>query len=59
MANLEIINKFCLGVLTRVKKYYKGMSLKRIMGKLSVNLENNFPELISFLVLSNGFSESN
>ena len=59
LANLEIINKFCLGVLTRVKKYYKGMSLKRIMGKLSVNLENNFPELISFLVLSNGFSESN
>ena len=59
LANLEIINKFCLGVLTRVKKYYKGMSLKRIMGKLSVNLENNFPELISFLVLSNEFSESN
>jgi predicted transposase YbfD/YdcC len=57
LANLEIINKFCLGVLTRVKKYYNGISLKRIMGKLSANLENNFPELISFLVLSDGFVE--
>ena len=34
------------------------MSLKRIMDKLAVNLEENFPELIAFLVLSDGFVES-
>lgn len=35
LMNLEIINKFCLGVLERVKPYYN-MSLKRIMNILSL-----------------------
>ncbi|MBP3920693.1 MAG: ISAs1 family transposase [Bacilli bacterium] len=53
LANLEIINKFCLGILKRVQAYYN-ISLKRIIGKLSLNIEENFLELISLLVLADG-----
>ena len=59
LANLEIVNKFCLGILSRVKKYYGGISLKRIIGKLAANVESNFPELILFLVLSDGYETAN
>lgn len=50
--NLEVINKFCLGMLERVKPYYN-MSLKRIMNILSLDLENNFLEFLAFLALAN------
>lgn len=53
LANLEIVNKFCLAILQRVKKYYN-KSLKRIMGILSANVEENFLELIALLILSDG-----
>ncbi len=52
LMNLEIINKFCLGMLERVKPYYN-MSLKRIMNVLSLDLENNFLEFLAFLALAN------
>ena len=52
LMNLEIINKFCLGVLERVKPYCN-MSLKRIMNILSLDLENNFLEFLAFLALAN------
>lgn len=55
LANLEIVNKFCLGILKRVQKYYD-ISLKRIIGKLSLNIEENFLELIALLVLADGYS---
>lgn len=53
LANLEIVNKFCLGILKRVQKYY-GISLKRIIGKLGLNIEDNFLELIALLILADG-----
>lgn len=53
LANLEIINKFCLGILKRVQAYY-GISLKRIIGKLSLNIEDNFLELLALLALADG-----
>lgn len=53
LANLEIVNKFCLGILKRVQKYY-GISLKRIIGKLGLNVEENFLELLALLVLADG-----
>lgn len=53
LANLEIVNKFCLAILQRVKKYYN-KSLKRIMSILSANVEENFLELIALLILSDG-----
>ena len=52
LMNLEVINKFCLGMLERVKPYYN-MSLKRIMNILSLDLENNFLEFLAFLALAN------
>ena len=52
LMNLEIINKFCLGMLERVKSYYN-MSLKRIINILSLDLENNFLEFLAFLALAN------
>lgn len=51
LMNLEIINKFCLGMLERVKPYYN-ISLKRIMNILSLDLENNFLEFLAFLTLA-------
>lgn len=52
LMNLEIINKFCLGMLERVKPYYN-MSLKRIMNILSLDVENSFLEFLAFLALAN------
>ena len=54
LANLEIVNKFCLGILKRVQSLY-GISLKRIISKLGTNVEENFLELIALLVLANGY----
>ena len=56
LMNLEIINKFCLGMLERVKPYYN-MSLKRIMNTLSLDLENNFLEFLAFLTLAQDSSQ--
>ena len=52
LMNLEIINKFCLGMLERVKPYYN-MSLKRIMNILNLDVEDNFLEFLAFLALAN------
>ena len=51
LANLEIVNKFCLGILKRVQPLY-GISLKRIIGKIAANVEENFLELIALLILA-------
>ena len=51
LANLEIINKFCLGMLERVKPYYN-ISLKRIMNILRLDIENSFPDFLAFLALA-------
>lgn len=51
LLNLEIINKFCLALLNKVKPKYD-MSLKRIMNCLSFNIDENFSEFIVFLALS-------
>lgn len=56
LANLEIVSKFCLGVLKRVQKYY-GRSLKRIIGLLEADIEVQFLDLLAFLALSNGFDD--
>ena len=50
LLNLEIIHKFVLGVLTKVKPEYN-MSLKSIRKHLSNNFEDFFPELLCLLML--------
>lgn len=53
LASLEIVNKFVLGMVKRTQEFY-GISLKRIIGKLGMNVEELFPEFIALLILSNG-----
>lgn len=51
LLNLEIIHKFILSVLDRVKTYY-GKSLVLIRKHLSNNIEEYFPELLTYLLLT-------
>lgn len=50
LLNLEIIHKFVLAVLNRVKEKYK-MSIKHIRKHLSNNFEEFLPELFCYLML--------
>lgn len=52
LMNLQIINKFCLGILNKVKSYYGNVSLKKIRYKLSLDFEQEFITLLCYLVLS-------
>lgn len=51
LLNLEIIHKFILGCLNRVKPRYK-RSLKSIRKHVSNNLEEFFPEFLCYLALN-------
>lgn len=51
LLNLEIIHKFVLAILDRVKPRYK-MSLKSIRKHLSNNFEEFLPELFCYLMLN-------
>lgn len=52
LMNLQLVNKFCLGILNKIKPYYKNMSLKKIRYKLSLNYEEEFIDLICYLALA-------
>lgn len=51
LLNLQIVNKFVLGVLTKVKEFYTGLSLKKIRKLISFDFETNFINLICYLLL--------
>jgi len=51
LLNLEIIHKFILAILERVKDRYK-MSLKDIRIHLGNNISEFFPELLCYLILN-------
>ena len=51
LLNLEIIHKFVLGCLERVKRRYN-RSLKQIRKHLSNNFEEFFPEFIAYLLVN-------
>ena len=51
LLNLEIIHKFILAILSRVKPRYN-MSLKKIRKHLSNNFEEFLPELFCYLMLN-------
>ncbi len=50
LLNLEIVHKFVLAILDRVKTRYK-LSLKKIRKHLSNNFEEFLPELLCYLML--------
>lgn len=51
LLNLEIIHKFVLGCLNRIKARYK-KSLRSIRKHISNNLDEFFPELLCYLLLN-------
>ena len=50
--NLELINKFCLGLLNRVKPYYNNISLRRIRKIISYNFEKSLVNIMCYLALN-------
>lgn len=52
LLNLQIVNKFVLGILNRVKDFYKKLSLKKIRKLISLDFESNFINLLCYLMLS-------
>ena len=53
LLNLEIIHKFVLAILEKVKPIYKNKSLKDIRKHLSNNFGEYFPEFLCYLALQN------
>ena len=53
LQNLEVVHKFILAVLEKVRHYYKGKSLNGIRRHLSNNFSNFFPEIICCLAIKN------
>ena len=51
LINLQIVNKFVLGVLNKVKEFYEKLSLKKIRKLISFDFEKNFINLICYLLL--------
>ena len=52
LMNLEIVNKFCLAILNRVKVFYNNKSLRRIRKIISYNFEKSLVDLMCYLSLS-------
>ena len=52
LMNLEIVNKFCLAILNKVKAFYNNISLKRIRKIISYNFEKSLVNLMCYLSLS-------
>lgn len=52
LMNLQLINKFCLAILNKVKLYYNNISLKKIRYKLSLDFESEFINLMCYLSLT-------
>lgn len=52
LLNLQIVNKFVLGILNRVKDFYEKLSLKKIRKLISFDFESNFINLLCYLMLS-------
>ncbi len=50
--NLELINKFCLGILNKIKPFYNNISLRRIRKIISYNFEKSLVDIMCFLSLS-------
>ena len=52
LLNLQIVNKFVLGILNQVKSFYTKLSLKKIRKLISFDFETNFVTLLCYLILS-------
>lgn len=52
LMNLQLINKFCLAILERVKPFYNNISLRRIRNKTTLDVEKEFANILCYLLLS-------
>lgn len=52
LMNLELVKKFCLGILNKVKPFYNNISLKRIRKRLSYNFEKGLIDIMCYLLLN-------
>ncbi len=52
LMNLQLINKFCLGIFSRIKSFYKNKSLRRIRKIMGMDFEKNLIKNICYLLLS-------
>ena len=50
--NLQIVNKFTLAVLNKVKPFYNDLSLKKIRTHITCDFEKNFVSLLCYLLCS-------
>lgn len=48
--NLQLVNKFALAVLNKVKHFYEDVSLKRIRNIISLDFEKQFIYLLYYLL---------
>jgi len=51
LMNFELVNKFCLAILNRIKPYYNNISLRRIRKIISYNFEKSLVDVMCYLVL--------
>lgn len=52
LLNLELINKFCLSILSKIKPFYNNISLRRIRKIISYQFEKSLVDIMCYLSLS-------
>lgn len=52
LMNLQLINKFCLGIFNKIKPFHKNASLRRIRKRMGMNFEKSLVKNICYLLLS-------
>lgn len=52
LMNLQLINKFCLAIFSRIKSFYKNKSLRRMKKIMGMNFESILIKNICYLLLS-------
>lgn len=51
LMNLELVNKFCLGILNKIKPFYNNISLRRIRKIISYHFEKLLVDIMCYLSL--------
>lgn len=50
--NLQLVNKFCLGILSKIKQFYNRASLRTIKKRMHMNFEKRLVRNLCYLRLS-------
>lgn len=52
LMNLQLVNKFCLGILSKIKQFYNRASLRTIKKRMHMNFEKRLVRNLCYLRLS-------